>query len=132
MEMYAYTQRCSTFAVDPIAVLMGPKAYGPNFDSLWTGCLVRPCSGELPSKKLAGSTCVECPHAAAFLLLLLHMPFDSEVQEYLHRSDSMQNLYLAVRTLARTDELKGAAVERSGNDYEHQQTDVQGVADPEP
>ena len=53
--------------------------------------------------------------------LLLHMPFDSEVQEYLHRSDSLQNLYLAVRTLVRTDELKRAAVERCGNDYEHKQ-----------
>ena len=53
--------------------------------------------------------------------LLLHMPFDSEVQEYLHRSDSMQNLYVAVRTLVRTDELKRAAVERCGHDYEHKQ-----------
>ncbi|CAE7543102.1 unnamed protein product, partial [Symbiodinium sp. CCMP2592] len=53
--------------------------------------------------------------------LLLHVPFESDVQEYLHRSDSLQNLYVAVLTLTRTDELKRAAVDRCGNDYEHQQ-----------
>ena len=57
-----------------------------------------------------------CTHS-----LLLHMPFDNDVLDYLHRSDAAQNLYLAVRTLARTDELKRAAVGRCGHDYEHKQ-----------
>ena len=60
-----------------------------------------------------------CTHS-----LLLHMPFDNDVLDYLRRSDAAQNPYLAVRTLARTDELKRAAVGRCVR----AQADVPGIA----